>query len=111
MFLFGVILRVDPIGSMPFYMYKKVRKANFNVDSIALFSRRIEVIRKPTGPDGTRGFTYKRTLRSLSDTSSDHTQGCPVNGSSDTPTKLNSGTSVEEGNVFEDLVAKICDQE
>ena len=75
------------------------------------FFRRVEVIRKPTGPDGTRGFTYKRTLRSQSDTSSDHTRGCPVNGSSGTPVKFENGTSVEEGNVFEDLVAKICGQE
>lgn len=69
---------------------------------------RIEVIRKPTGPDGTRGFTYRRIPRSLSDTSFDHSQGCPVNGSSDTPAKFANGTA-EEGNVFEDIVAKICD--
>ncbi|KAJ7393843.1 Cold shock domain-containing protein E1 [Desmophyllum pertusum] len=72
---------------------------------------RIEVIRKPTGPDGTRGFTYTRTLRCLSDTPSDHAQGSPENGTSHTPAKLENGTSVEEGNVFEDLVAMICDQD
>ena len=96
----------NAVARMEYY-----KRLNFNVHSTALFSRRIEVIRKPTGPDGTRGFTYKRTLRSLSDTSFDHSQGCAVNGSSDTPAKFENGTSAEEGNVFEDLVAKICDQE
>lgn len=76
-----------------------------------LFSRRIEVIRKPTGPDGTRGFSYTRTLRSLSDTPSNHAQGSPENGTSVTPAKLENGAPVKEGNVFEDLVAKICDQD
>lgn len=66
------------------------------------------MIRKPTGPDGTRGFTYTRTLRGLSDTPSN--QGSPENGTSVTPAKLENGTAAEEGNVFEDLVAKICDQ-
>lgn len=76
-----------------------------------LFSRRIEVIRKPTGPDGTRGFTQPRTLRFLSDAPSEHAQGGAENGTSHTPDKLENGTAAEEGSVFEDLVAKICDQD
>lgn len=69
------------------------------------------MIRKPTGPDGTKGFTYKRTLRSLSDTATDITQRVAENGTSHTPAKLENGTCVKEGIEFEDLVAKICDQD
>jgi len=98
-----VVAQTNTLAWIEYY-----KTLNFIVDSTALFFRRIEVIRKPTGPDGTRGFTYKRTPRSLSDTSFDYSQGCPVNGSSDTPAKFANGT-VEEGNVFEDIVAKICD--
>ena len=73
------------------------------------FFHRIEVIRQPTGPDGSRGFTQPRTLRSLSDASSDNSQGSTKDRASHTPGKLENGTPAEEGSVFEDLVAKICD--
>lgn len=65
------------------------------------FPLRIEVIRKPSGPDGTRGFTYKRTLRSLSDTATDLTQG---------NSRRTAGyNAAKEGSEFEDLVSKLCD--
>ena len=67
------------------------------------------MIRKPTGPDGTRGFTQPRTLWSPSGTPSDHAQGCAENGTNHTPEMLENGAPAEEGHVLEDLVAKICD--
>ena len=69
------------------------------------------MIRQPTGPDGTRGFSQPRTLRSLSDTPSDHAQEGAENRTSRTPVKSENGTPAEEGDVFEDLVAKICDHD
>lgn len=56
---------------------------------------RVELIRQPTGPDGTKGFTQPRVLLYNSHTSD----------------KLQNGTSTEEGSVFEDLVAQIFDQD
>ena len=67
------------------------------------FPLRIEVVRKPSGPDGTRGFTYKRTLRSLSDTATDLTQG--------TSRRTAGYNAAKEGSEFEDLVSKLCDQD
>ena len=52
------------------------------------------MIRQPTGPDGTKGFTQARVLLYNSRTSD----------------KQN-GTSTEEGSAFEDLVAQIFDQD
>ena len=62
---------------------------------IHLWFNRVEVIRQPTGPDGTKGFTQPRVLLYNSHTSD----------------KLQNGTSTEEGSVFEDLVAQIFDQD
>lgn len=53
------------------------------------------MIRQPTGPDGTKGFTQARVLLYNSRTSD----------------KLQNGTSTEEGSAFEDLVAQIFDQD
>lgn len=61
---------------------------------------KIEVIRKPTGPDGTRGFAQPRTLRFLSSPSLDH--ACTSN-------KMQALSLSDGGSMFEDLVAKICD--
>lgn len=47
---------------------------------------KVEVIRSPSGPNGTRGFTLKRTLGETNDITGD-----------------------PAGDVFEDLVAKLCD--
>ena len=64
------------------------------------FCLRIEVIRKPTGPDGTRGFAQPRALRSLSSQLLDHAQF---------PDKVQAFTPSDGGSVFEDLVANICE--
>lgn len=68
-----------------------------SVDSILIHFcfNRVEVIRQPTGPDGTKGFTQARVLLYNSRTSD----------------KLQNGTSTEEGSAFEDLVAQIFDQD
>lgn len=72
---------------------------------------RIEVIRKPSGPDGTRGFSYKRTLRSLSDTATELTQGTSESKIDHNPAKLENVTCAKEGSEFENLVSKLCDQD
>lgn len=67
---------------------------------------RLEVIRKPTGPDGTRGFTQPRTLRLLSGPPPDHAQGYTENGANRTPDKPKKGKVVDEGSVYE-----MCDRD
>lgn len=61
---------------------------------------KIEVIRKPTGPDGTRGFAQPRAVRSLSSQLLDHAQFLD---------KVQAFTPSDGGSVFEDLVANICE--
>lgn len=66
---------------------------------------RFEAIRKPFGPDGTRGFTYERTLK---------TNTLETNGTSaPQDTQFDSTTDQEEneGDILEELVAKLCDQD